>query len=75
MLRTQWRQEPEPPCSRTSGGPSPQTRQTMLPSPQGVSIRRAAASIRASSASGASGVLLNRSCIVSWVPRSVRRRI
>src|SRR3546814_912286 len=36
MLRNQCVQEPEPPCSKTSGGPSPHRRQTICPSPQGV---------------------------------------
>ena len=50
MVRTQWRQEPEPPWNSTSGVPwsGPQRRQTMWPSPHGVACWRAVASSNSS---------------------------
>ena len=52
ILRTQCIQLPVPPCSSTSGGPSPHTRQTTSPEPFEVVCRVAARSRAATNSAG-----------------------
>src|SRR6266478_6704943 len=68
MLRNQCVQEPKPPWKSTSGS-TPlrcaglQMRQTMTPSPQGVSTRCPAAARRATSAAGKSLIVMGSSAL------------
>src|SRR5262245_36294970 len=54
MTRIQWVHEPDPPWNRTRGSPAPQTRHTIVPSPQGVLIFRAVRAMASTSAAGSS---------------------
>ena len=65
MVLIQCVHEPVPPCSSSSGSPVPHTRQTMLPSPQGVRSLRAE---RASASTMAAG-----SCVAGEMSFGMRR--
>src|SRR5215475_10080453 len=52
MTRIQCVHEPDPPWKRTRGSPAPQTRHTIVPSPQGVLIFRAVRAMASTSAAG-----------------------
>src|SRR5215475_382633 len=69
MTRIQCVHEPDPPWNRTRGSPAPQTRHTIVPSPHGVLIFRAARAMATTSAAGSidgRGPLWVNSCMCGW---------